>query len=180
MPFKVQAGGAVIGLMLATASCGTFYSSLNSPGLGESAFASRSYSTPGFAQQFLQAVYQLRNADSAMTFFRHVRAGFSRCSPARAGTTTFRVRTLPAAPVSEHPSIQLKMTIVSGGQTTLADIVISVAGPDVFDVINSGLQAPPPASPDPRTLMSELITRVQSARLRARDSDQQRAQCHFL
>ena len=149
---------------LATASCGTFYASFNGPGLGESAFASRTYSTAGFAQQFTQAVYQLRNADSATTFFRHVRAGFSRCSSATVGITTISVRSLSAVPVSGHPSIQLNLTTVSGGQTARLDLVVSVAGLDVFDVINTGLQAPPPASPDPRTIMSELITRVRSAR----------------
>lgn len=148
---------------LATASCGTFFRSFNSAGLGESAFASRVYSTSDLAQQFLETAYQLRNSHMATTFFDHVRSDFSRCSVATVGSNKFSVRTVSSAAVSGHPSVRLILTTVGDGQTARANVLISMAGTDVFDLINVGLQIPPPARPDPRDLMLRLISRVQSA-----------------
>jgi hypothetical protein len=99
----------------------------------------------------------------ATTFFDHVRSDFSRCSVATVDSNKFSVRTVSSAAVSGHPSVRLILTTVGDGQTARANVLISMARTDVFDLINVGLQIPPPARPDPRDLMLRLISRVQSA-----------------
>jgi hypothetical protein len=156
---------------LATMSCAAIYEDDGRAGFGESAFAEAGYfryvsgsSGTGFVQQ----VYQFRTANAAASFWHGLRAIFVRCpglgeatSP-DPGKITQRV---VAARYGRDQAFEADETVtgLQAGAVNQGTLVV-VAGDDVFTADVVGYSRPVPANPSARTLMSELIARVQAAR----------------
>jgi hypothetical protein len=156
---------------LATMSCAAISDDNGRAGFGESAFAEvgdvlNVQGIPGTA--LLQQVYQFRTATAAASFWHGLRAIFIRCPGLGAATApdpgkiTQRVL---AVRYGRDQAFEADVTITGlpGGAVNTAFLVV-VAGDDAFTVGITGYSRPVPADPSPRTLMSELIARVQAAR----------------
>jgi hypothetical protein len=154
---------------LATMSCAAINDANGRAGFGESAFAQDAHflnasGLPGTA--LLQQVYQFSAARAAASFWRGLRAIFIRCPALGAATApdpgkiTQRVF---AVRYGRAQAFEADGTITRPGSTVNIATLVVVAGADVFAVELFGFSRPVPADPSARTLMSELIARVQAA-----------------
>jgi hypothetical protein len=155
---------------LATMSCAAIDDDNGRPGFGESAFAEDAHSLNASglpSSELLQQVYQFRAAQAASSFWSGLRAIYTRCPGLGAATApgpgkvTQRVF---AVPYDRGQAFEADVTVTGrpGGTVNTATLVV-VADDDVFAVELLGYIRPVPADPPARTLMSELITRVQAA-----------------
>jgi hypothetical protein len=70
-----------------------------------------------------------------------------------------------ATPISRHRTFQVNQSAFLQGHVRVAvDIVITVAGTDVFFIANFGVSIAPPSSPSARTTMLRLVGRVEAFR----------------
>jgi hypothetical protein len=156
---------------LATMSCAAINDDSGRVGFGESALAAVGYFRPVSGLPGLglfQEVYQFRTANAAASFWRGLRAIFIRCPglglaySADPGKITQRV---VAVRYRRDHAFEADVTETQPqlGAVNTAFLVV-VAGDDVFTAGVTGYSRPVPADPSARTLMSELIARVQAAR----------------
>jgi len=173
--FRQDSGGrletAVAKYDLATMSCAAINDDNGRAGFGESALAEVGYflNVSGLPSTGLfQQVYQFRTAKAATSFWRGLRAISIRCpglgaaaapDPGKITQRVFAVR------YGRGQAFEANVTETGlpGGAVNTATLVV-VAGDDIFTVEVGGYGRPVPADPSARTLMSELIARVQAAR----------------
>jgi hypothetical protein len=140
-------------------------------GFGESAFAEDAYflnlSGPSPSSALLQQVYQFGTAKAATSYWRGLRAIFIRCPALGDATSPDQPKITQrvfAVRFSRGQAFEADTTETGlpGGVVNTATLVV-VADDDVFTVDIAGFSRPVPADPSARTLMSELIARVQAA-----------------
>lgn len=156
---------------LATMSCATINNDNGRDGFGESAFAEvgdvlNVEGLPGTA--LFQQVYQFGTATVAASFWRGLRAIFIRCPELGATTAPDPGKITQSVLTVRYGRDQAfeadaTVTGLQGGAVDEATLVV-IAGDDVFTVGIIGYGRPVPADPSARTLVSELIARVQAAR----------------
>jgi hypothetical protein len=156
---------------LATMSCAAINDDNGRAGFGESALAEVAYlkaSAPfSTGTGLFQQVYQFRAGKSAASYWRGLRAIIIRCPGLGAATAPDRgkiTQRVFAVRYGRDQAFEADMTETRprSGSVNMA-MLVAVAGDYVFTVGIVGYTRPVPADPSARTLMSELVTRVQAA-----------------
>jgi hypothetical protein len=156
---------------LATMSCAAINDDDGRAGFGESAFAEVGYLKASAlfstATGLFQQVYQFRAAKAAASFWRGLRAITIRCPGLGAATAPDHgkiAQRVFAVRYGRDQAFEAEMTETGrqSGSVNMA-MLVAVAGDNVFAVGIVGYSRPVPADPSARTLMSELVTRVQAA-----------------
>jgi hypothetical protein len=155
---------------LATMSCAAISDDNGRAGFGESAFAEDAHflNASGLPSTgLLQQVYQFRAGQAAASFWRGLRATFIRCPGLGAATAPDQgkiTQRVFAVRYGRGQAFEADVTVTGlPGGTVNTDTLVVVAGDDVFTVESLGYSRPVPADPPARTLMNELIARVQVA-----------------
>ena len=155
---------------LATMSCAAINDDSGRAGFGESAFAEDAHflNASGLPSTgLLQQVYQFRAGQAAASFWRGLRAIFIRCPGLGAATAPDQgkiTQRVFAVRYGRGQAFEADVTVTGlPGGTVNTDTLVVVAGDDVFTVESLGYSRPVPADPPARTLMNELIARVQVA-----------------
>lgn len=173
--FRQDSGGwpetAAAKYDLATMSCAAINDDNGRAGFGESALAEVGYvlNVSGLPSTGLfQQVYQFRTTKAAASYWRGLHAIFIRCPALGDATSPDQPRITQrvfAVRYGRGQAFEADTTATGlpGGAVNTATLVV-VAGDDVFTVGVLGYGRPVPADPSARTLMSELIARVQAAR----------------
>ena len=151
---------------LSTMPCGSFARTLGSPGFGETAIALDNFEKDKFTREYFQQAYQFKTRSTATTFFEGVFAVAHRCpSFILFNVSDVHTHVFDASPIGGHRTFQVNQSAFLQGHVRIAvDIVITVAGTDVFSTANFGVSVAPPSSPSARTSMLRLVTRVEAFR----------------
>ena len=151
---------------LSTMRCGSFARTYGSPGFGETATALDDFEKGNFTSEYLQQVYQFRTRSTATSFFKEVFATAHRCpSFILFNVSDVHTHVFDASPIGGHRTFQVNQSAFLQGHVRIAvDIVITVAGTDVFFIANFGVSVAPPSSPSARTTMLRLVRRVEAFR----------------
>jgi hypothetical protein len=148
---------------LATMSCDSITLRFGREGFGETAVAATGYYAFGASStQYTQDVYQFRTAGPASSFFRGLRAIWSRCPAFTFPTGSPRTRVSTALPADGYAAFQDRGTGMLEGSKVNVDLLSVIAGPDVLTILS--ITGVPSADPASRPLMDTLIARVLARR----------------
>lgn len=153
---------------LASISCTTLSNVYGQSGFGETAVATKSYSTlvdnltATSGAGFAQTVYQFANASAARSFWQGIRSVAVRCPGF--GLATHLGRSTERIVKASIRGTQAFQADFSGYLAPLGTIrvqsLVVVRGQDVLETDAMGLARAVPASPSLRTLMIRLLARV--------------------
>jgi hypothetical protein len=151
---------------LSTMRCGSFARTYGNPGFGETATALDNFEKDNFTSEYFQQVYQFKTPSTATSFFEGVFAVAHRCpSFILFNVSAVHTHVFDATPIGGHRTFQVNQSAFLQGHVRIAvDIVITVAGTDVFFIANFGVSVAPPSSPSARTTMLRLVRRVEAFR----------------